>query len=103
VGSVTFLLFFPDATHRLSHVPDVRRRLRDAYLAPWTAYAPMEQLIEAFELAQPLAGLHHALLQHRYVLPNLESGSRWELHGEIPWDLKWILRHREQIQRWSSS
>jgi hypothetical protein len=94
----SFLLFLPDATGRLSHVPDVRRRLRDAYLGPWTVYEPMERLIEAFELAQPLAGLHHALLQHRFVLPNLESGSRWELQGEIPWDLKWILRNREKLQ-----
>jgi fructosamine-3-kinase len=94
----SFLLFLPDATSRLSHVPDVRRRLRDAYLGPWTVYEPMEQLIEAFELAQPLAGLHHALLQHRFVLPNLESSSRWELQGEIPWDLKWILRYREKLQ-----
>jgi hypothetical protein len=96
--SFSFLLFMPDATSRLSHVPDARRRLRDAYLGPWTVYAPMEQLIEAFELALPLAALHHALLQHRVVLPNLEAGSWWELHGEIPWDLKYILRHREKLQ-----
>jgi hypothetical protein len=94
----SFLLFMPDATHRLSHVPDARRRLRDAYLEPWTVYEPMERLIDAFELAQPLAALHHALLQHRVVLPNLEPSSRWELEGEIPWDLKFLLRHAEKLQ-----
>jgi hypothetical protein len=96
----SFLLFMPDATHRLSHVPDARRRLRDAYLEPWTAYEPMERLIDAFELAQPLAALHHALLQHRVVLPNLEPSSRWELEGEIPWDLKFLLRHAEKLQHY---
>jgi hypothetical protein len=94
----SFLLFLPDATHRLSHVPDARERLRNAYLSPWTVYAPMQQLVEAFELAQPLAALHHAVLQHRTVLPGLNRGSRWELHGEIPWDLKQILRRQEQLQ-----
>ena len=28
---------------------DVRTRLRNAYLQPWTEYEPMERLIEAFE------------------------------------------------------
>jgi hypothetical protein len=93
----SFLLFLPDATSRLSHVPDARRRLRDAYLDPWTACAPMDRLIEAFELSQPCAALYHALLQHRCVLPNLEPESRWELQGEVPWDLEYILRHREKL------
>jgi hypothetical protein len=67
---------------------DVRPRLRDAYLGPWTADERLERRIEAFERAQPLAGLHHALLQVRFVLPSLESSSRWKLQGEIPWDLR---------------
>jgi hypothetical protein len=44
--------------------PPVRTRLRDRYLRLWTDREPMERLVEAFELAQPLALLHAAMGHH---------------------------------------
>lgn len=36
-------------------------RLRDAYLAQWTAWEPMERLHEIWRLAKPIAALHQAV------------------------------------------
>jgi hypothetical protein len=40
------------------------KRLRDAYLQPWTPFAPREQLQEAFSLAYKLGMLNRALSWH---------------------------------------
>ncbi|MEZ4728507.1 MAG: phosphotransferase [Caldilineaceae bacterium] len=42
----------------------VLRRLRDAYLEPWTAFATLEQLSNAFALANRLAMVNRALSWH---------------------------------------
>jgi hypothetical protein len=39
----------------------LRARLRDAYLAEWTSFAPAGRLLEAWRLAEPLGALHHAV------------------------------------------
>lgn len=75
--------FFPDQT-------DMRERLRDAYLEPWAALAPAVDLVRAFELAQPLAALHHALSYHALVLPHMEV--KWEMELMLPFYLKMALR-----------
>lgn len=38
-----------------------RQRLRDSYLSEWAAVAPSEQLLAAWQLAQPLAALNQAI------------------------------------------
>jgi hypothetical protein len=78
----------------LPDMRDVRRRVRDAYLEPWTIYEPMGRLIKAFELSRPLAALHSALTFHR-LLTSLEERSRWEMEVEaaLPFALKMLLKN----------
>lgn len=86
----SLLLFLIEIEDHFPKVPDVRERLRDAYLAPWAAHMPYIQLERAFELAQPLAALHHALTYHRLVLPQMEVA--WEMELMVPFYLKMFLR-----------
>jgi hypothetical protein len=69
---------------------DMRARLRDAYLEPWTVYEPMERLREAFEISQRLAALHIATMYQQAILPNLEDRNEWQ--AMAPWCLKLLLR-----------
>jgi hypothetical protein len=71
-------------------LPGVRERLRDAYLEPWSARMPRGRLERAFELAQPLAALHHAITYQQVVLPGMEVA--WEMELMLPFYLKMLLR-----------
>lgn len=72
----------------LPGVPEARRRLRDAYLDPWTVYAPMERLVAAFELAQRLAGLYYALIQKA---ARDQMDAPWEMEMGVPFCLRMLL------------
>ena len=48
-----------------------RDRLRDAYLAEWTRFEPPDRLRRAWELAEPLGALHHAV-SYRSIVANLD-------------------------------
>ena len=61
----------------------------DAYLEPWTRFAPLERLREAPQDAQPLAELHRAMHYHRDLLPQLEDRS--ECEGHLIWHLSRTL------------
>ncbi|RRR74556.1 MAG: hypothetical protein EI684_06750 [Candidatus Viridilinea halotolerans] len=86
----SLLLFLVEIEDFFPHEHGVRERLRDAYLEPWTAVAHGRNLTHAFELAQPLAALHHALTYHQVILPNIEI--KWELELMLPFYLKMALR-----------
>lgn len=86
----SLLLFLVEIEDYFPRVPGVRERLRDAYLAPWAAAGFGDDLVRPFELAQPLAALHHALAYHTRVLPNLEV--QWELELMLPFYLKMAVR-----------
>lgn len=86
----SLLLFLVELEDFFPKVPGLRDGLRDAYLAPWAAVAPGRDLVRAFELAQPLAALHHALAYHAVVLPNFEVA--WEMELMLPFYLKMALR-----------
>jgi len=73
------------------HISQVRSLLRDAYLEPWLAYEPMDRLIEAFELAQILEVLHHAVTYHQILVPTIEDNSKWA--AIAPFHLKTLLHH----------
>src|SRR5262249_18516699 len=78
------LLFIPTALssdHPLIH-PAAALRLRDAYLEPWTAYEPMDRLIAALALAQPLAALARALNYSQ--LDFTRRGIDWECSAVVP-------------------
>ena len=50
-------------------VPDIRDRLRDAYLQPWTIYAPIDRLISVFELSsKTLTNLYQAIISQSNIL-----------------------------------
>ena len=64
---------------------DVRDRLQNAYLEPWTAFTTGERLREAFALSRPLAALHQALTYTHYLLPHMEED--WEMADLVPFFL----------------
>ena len=59
-------------------------QLRDAYLAQWTAYEPMQALIEVHKLARVLGALHQAIsyqlsaISYQHIVANLEADSKYE-------------------------
>lgn len=61
--------------------PTLQSRLRDAYLAVWTPYEPMERLLELWQLAYPLCALHQAV-SYRYIACHVESGGN---HPMLAW------------------
>ena len=83
------LYFLSDTDIRLPDVPNVRERLRDAYLQLWTAYEPLPRLIEAYDLAMKLAPLHHALIYQRHILPSMQN--QWEMNNMIPFYLRRLI------------
>lgn len=66
--------------------PDADIRLRDAYIEPWTAYRPIDVLIEAFEASRPLGALHQAMT-YTWILTNISADARPELEGGL---LHWV-------------
>jgi hypothetical protein len=48
------------------------------------------RLAEAFELAQTLSNLHHAVTYHQCVLPSMEQ--KWEMWNMIPFYLRKLLK-----------
>jgi hypothetical protein len=66
-----------------------RRRLRDAYLEPWTAVAPMDQLTRAFEIARILAPVHLAAIAHAELVPSV--GYDREVMCSVPENLRYAI------------
>jgi hypothetical protein len=64
-----------------------------AYLEAWGAFAPLDQLRRALELARPLTPLHLALLYHQVILPWLED--KWEMERMLPFYVRKVLRHMD--------
>lgn len=75
---------------RHRHEIEVRTRLRDAYLEPWTTYGTMEHLVEAFELTKSLGALHQAM-SYMWMLMNVAEDARWELESGLAMWLKSLL------------
>lgn len=88
-----FFIMLPwltDFARALSGIDDARTRIRDAYLAPWTAYAPLAHLIDAFEFAQTLAPLHYALIQKA---ARDQMDPPWEMELGVPFCLRKLLEY----------
>jgi hypothetical protein len=88
--SVVSFLEWEDVPPALRSVPDLRARLRDAYLAPWQAIAPRERLLRAFALAERVAPLHFVLIYADAVLPGMEDA--WEMEGMVGFYLRMLVR-----------
>jgi hypothetical protein len=79
-----FLLYFPDEENA-----DVVR-WRDAYLAAWQGDESPQRLVEAWELARPLCGLHHTI-SYLSIVKNVEPVTREELFHGLPDNLRRVL------------
>jgi hypothetical protein len=66
-----------------------QRRIRDAYLEPWTRYDSPKRLREAFDLAQRLAPLTFAIMSRLETLPILDAS--WELREFAPFYLRRLI------------
>jgi hypothetical protein len=67
-----------------------RAQLRDRYLAPWTRYEPLERLLEAWDLASKLYGLHQAV-SYQAMANHVEEAVLGELVEGLPWALHRVL------------
>jgi len=68
--------------------------LRDAYLEPWTIFAPRTHLIELFELAYPLGMLCRALSWDR-LLAEVPVQDRGEFDHFVP---AWLEMASETLE-----
>ena len=74
---------------------DLRQSLRDAYLGVWAGVAPEGELLELWELAEPLASLNQ-VLSYRSIAANVERGAAPEFDSMIPYWLRKTLASSEQ-------
>lgn len=63
--------------------PQLQNRLRDSYLALWTAYEPMARLLEMWTLAYPLCALHQAV-SYQAIIRNTEDACKYEMDWAMP-------------------
>lgn len=61
----------------------VQARLRDVYLAMWTAFEPMDRLLEMWKLAYPLCALHQAV-SYQHIVANIEPAAAPDFQWAMP-------------------
>jgi Phosphotransferase enzyme family len=67
---------------------ELRRRVRDAYLAEWASFEPPGRLARAWELALPLGALHQAV-SYRSIVARLEPPVDLHMAQSTAW---WLRR-----------
>jgi hypothetical protein len=67
----------------LPDVADARSRIRNAYLAPWTIYAPMEKLVSTFEFSSATLVSLYETISDRLLREN------WGKHWGNQWGKQW--------------
>ncbi len=72
--------FLYEISKDLPDVTDARSRIRNAYLAPWTIYAPMEQLVSTFEFASATLVSLYETISDRLLRENWVN--QWHNHGQ---------------------
>jgi hypothetical protein len=82
------------AKYTLGYDDAMLGRMRDAYLAAWRDYAPMEHLQRAFALAQRLDSLFRAFSWYEGI-SQLEPGMRWMHADAVPYWLRVFLGTEE--------
>lgn len=75
----------------------VQTELRDAYLAEWTDFAPMPQLLQIWQMTEIGAAIHHGL-SYLHILLNLERHSQSDMGEMIPFWLRKILTLSKNLQ-----
>jgi len=73
---------------QLAHMPDAEQRIMDAYLEPWTAFAPLAHLRRMVALARPLAAVHIATTYWR-AIP--QPHHQWWMPRCVPFFLRLAL------------
>lgn len=86
-ASVSHPFFDPLVIH-FEEDAEIRRMLRDAYLAPWRAFAAEDVLAELWALSAPLACLNQAM-SYRSIIANVEPGAAADLVPALP---SWLRR-----------
>ena len=74
----------------------VRTQLRDAYLAEWTTFAPMDKLLEAWPVAEVLGAVHHSI-SYWQILANIEPHNHYQVGWALPFWLRKILELSEEF------
>ncbi len=67
----------------LAKDPAAQTQLRDRYLAEWTAYEPMERLLEMWSLVYPLCALHQAV-SYQQIIAHCEPAARFTIADAMP-------------------
>jgi aminoglycoside phosphotransferase (APT) family kinase protein len=91
---ISMFVALRSAKYRLEYDDDALLRLRDAYLEPWSTYAPKVQLLGVFEVAQRLGIFSRALTWYQIVL-SLEDRAMWEYEDTVPYWLRMFLTNEE--------
>jgi hypothetical protein len=88
----TLVVTLRSIAYKLGLEPGARelQRLRDAYLEPWTRFAPAPELQAAFALAYRIGTVGRALAWHRYVSARA-PGSSAEDADAVPYGLRLYL------------
>ena len=68
---------------RLPETPSVRRAFRDRYLAAWKEVVSGSEADELYELAEPLAAMHHAVT-YRGIYDAFGEAEWWRFSGALP-------------------
>jgi hypothetical protein len=88
------MTFLAEAEGLPPYLSEARSLLRDAYLSAWEDTTSMTNLKQAFRIAQRLGPLHHALLYHQNILPQMAV--REEMHNMVPFYLLNLLAGYEE-------
>ena len=83
------------AKYVLKFDEETQNHLITAYLTPWTRYAPMEQLREAFTIAHRLGALQRSLTYY-YLIKSLEPSMREDYEDALPYFLRVFLGTQEE-------
>ncbi len=75
----------------LPHLPDARSRIRNAYLQPWTIYAPMAQLISTFELVSETLVSIYEIIRSNLIRENYRNHWQWPTEADVPFYLQRLL------------
>ena len=76
-------------------IPDWQVRVSNAYLEAWTVYLPMDQLIQAFEIAAGLAIMVQAL-NYYWIFTKIEASGRWEFEDFVSYYFRRILKSQSE-------
>jgi len=69
----------------------VRSNVVVGYLVVWSEYAPVERLLEAWVLAQPLSDRYQAI-SYQQILVGLEAAAQADFRDVVPYYVRKMLR-----------